>query len=602
MADDPFEYVTNLLTIKSRRGDRTEAICPAHDDRNASLSVSRGDDQPVVLHRCHAGCAPADVMAAIGLSLSDLSDLTPRRAKVYVYRDADGKELYSVERWVPKKFMPRLPDGTYARPIPADEVLYRLPEVIEGVRAGKPVYLVEGEKDADSLHEHGHVGTTAMSGAAQAWLPQFTDVLANATLIIVADNDSAGHGRARRVADEVKSYVRSVRVVISRIGKDITDHLLAGYSLDLLDPLPAQTALVIHGLGNVVATKVEWAWDRYIPSGMFTIIEGDPGDGKSVLSVDLCARWSTGMKLPDGSANPFGKPVPVAIMSAEDDMTRVIKPRVMVAGGNPDLVYCVEGVPAVGRNTRPVDLEVDLDLLRSTIEDLGLRVVFVDPLMAFMGNTSTAIDSEVRRVLNPLRSIAEETGCAVVAIRHLRKSGGRAIYAGGGSIAFTGAARTVFLVKRHPVKEDERILAIVKSNIAEMPTSLTYTVTADMATGGIPAPRVRWTGVSELTADDLLDPLFDPGSQEVRAEVARTIVEFLTIEDMDFEPLKRKVAQTGCECSEKTFRAVLELVATKVELQSGHVGLQGDLATQVAQLNTVGATSTGNAQPSSVWQ
>lgn len=567
MTDDPYENVLVHLHVSRRRGDRAECICPAHDDNKASLSVSRGTDQPVVMS-CHAGCTTKSVMTAIGLSMTALMGGEPHVAAVYTYSSAEGKPLYQVERWVPKTFRPKLLSGAYTRPRPAEEVLYRLPEVLKAKANADTVYLVEGERDCETARDFGLVATTAMSGASQPWLPQFSEALAGADVVIVADDDVAGRRRARQLVKELTPYASSVRATIPRFGKDISDHLWAGYRPELLDPLPAEGTLLRYALSHVGTMAVDWAWDGWFPAGMLSLIEGDPGVSKSTLTVDLAARWSTGAVLPDGTPNPFNGPVNVGMVSAEDDPKRVIKPRLIAAGGNPDRVFLVAGMPLVGtRYSRSVDLEQDVEAIREAIEAEQLRVLMLDPLMAFLGSTRTAIDSEVRKVLTPLKYLAEETDCAIICVRHLRKSGGKAVHAGGGSIAFTGQARSVALVGFNPNNPEQRVLAITKINVGPHPNALAYHVAEDVA-GFAMAPRIVWDGESSLTAADLLEAPI-AASNEVKGEVASEVVDQLTIEDLDFPTLFRRLHSAGVECSEKLLRTVLAKVAGKVVLNNG---------------------------------
>lgn len=567
MADDQFENVLAHLAVARRKGDRAECYCPAHSDDRPSLSVSRGAEHPVVLH-CHAGCSADTILAALGLSWAALIGSDPHVTATYAYTDAAGKPLYYVERWVPKSFRPRLPDGTWARPSPSDEVLYRLPDIHKAIADGKPVYLVEGEKDCEEGHSFGMTCTTAMSGASQPWLPQFTDQLAGAQVVIVADNDEPGRRRARRLTDELWSHASSVRAVLPRFGKDLTDHLWAGFTPELLDPLPAEGTLIRYKLSQVAAATIGWAWQAWIPDGMFTLIEGDPGDGKSVLTVDLAARWTTGAAMPDGTPNPFGGPVNVGMVSAEDDPARVIRPRFALAGGDLDRLVYIAGAPLVGgRYTRTVDLGNDIDSLREAIEAEHLKVLVLDPLMAFVGNVKTAIDSEVRQMLTPLRYLAEETGCAIVAVRHLRKAGGKAVYAGGGSVAFTGAARSVLMVGRSPRDPELRVLASTKVNLALTPASLSYRLMPGEGHFAI-YPYVDWQGEVELTAADLMTSESSE-QRQVYVEVVEAVVGVLGTGEMEFLPLKKALLQQGVECSEGTLRRVLREVTSRTSLHRG---------------------------------
>lgn len=561
-----FENVLQHLRVKQRRGDRAQALCPAHDDHQASLSISVGDEHPVVV-TCHAGCTAEAVVKAVGLTMADLMGTgQPHCVARYPYTDAVGNTLYWVERWVPKTFRPRLVDGTYARPATADEVLYNLPGIRWAITNDDTVYLVEGEKDVEVMREFGYVATTAMSGASQPWLSQFSEQLAGARVVIIADSDRPGRVRARRLYDELEPVTSDCRMTAVRYGKDIADHLLGGYSIDLLDPLPSsEAALVVYTLRHVISSPMTWAWEGWIPDSMLTLVEGDPGDGKSVLTVDLAARWTTGMPMPDGTPNPFGIPVPVGMVSAEDDPGKVIRPRFLAAGGNPDKLAYIAGVPMGGRYLRSVDLELDVEPIREAIEAHGLRVIVFDPLMAFLGSTKTAIDNEVRKVLTPLRYLAEETHCAIICVRHLRKAGGKAVHAGGGSIAFTGAARSVLLVGRNPHDEEQRILAITKSNVAKSPTSLAYRVEDDPLRH---VPVLAWEGESELRAVDLLDAglVF---SSEVRGEVAAELVRLLGIEDLPYDTIRKRVLANGVECGEKMLRSVLKTLAMQVRSGQG---------------------------------
>lgn len=556
MTDDPFEAVLAHLTVTSRKGDKAEAICPAHEDRTASLSVARGDDVPVILH-CHAGDSPEAVCKALGLTMADLMGTTsPHRVAAYAYTDQVGNALYWVERWVPKTFRPRLLSGAYERVRPVEEVLYNLPGIAWARANGLPVLIVEGEKDVETLKQHNAVGTTAMSGASQPWLAQFSEQLAGLDLIVVADADLAGKARARRVATAVEPYARSVRIVIPRYGKDIADHLLAGYPIEMLDPLPAESAVVSYEMASVAQQEISWAWDGWLPHGMLSIIEGDPGEGKSMLTVDLAARWSTGMPMPDGTPNSYNGGVNVGMASAEDDVARVIKPRLIAAGGNPRKVFYLAGMPGIGNYTRTLDLETDAEAIRETIEMLKLSILFFDPLMAYLGSTRTAIDNEVRRVLAPLRYIAEETSCSIIAVRHLRKSGGKAIHAGGGSIAFTGQARAVLVVGRNPNDEAQRIVAIAKSNLGSDRKGQAYRIESGLLGLG---PRVIWEGQSEVAAEDLVNTVAT--RSEVRAEVIGEVIEQLGIEDLSLIELQKRLHRNGIEVSDKLLRLVLRDVA-----------------------------------------
>jgi len=251
-------------------------------------------------------------------------------------------------------------------------------------------------------------------------------------------------------------------------------------------------------LSEVEPETVEWLWPGRIPSGKVTLVEGDPDTGKSAFTTDLAARVTVGRPFPDGaSCEPGG----VVLMNAEDGLADTIRPRLDAAGGDPLKVLALATIPN-GDAERLLSVPEDLDIIRRGIERVGARVVIVDPLMAFLsGDVNSHRDQDVRRALAPLKRLAEETGAAVVAVRHLNKgSGGNPIYRGGGSIGIIGAARSALLVARHPENESHRVLARQKNNLAKPVPSQVFTLT-EAANGTV---RVEWKGETSHTADALL--------------------------------------------------------------------------------------------------
>ena len=191
-------------------GDRFNCRCPAHDDRSPSLSVAVGADGRVLM-TCQAGCAFEDVVAKLGLETSDLfvarnGDSADRRiAATYDYVDEQGALLYQVVRYEPKDFRQRRP-GTNGEEWVWNlrgvrRVLYRLPKVVEAIKAKQTVWLTEGERDVHSLEDRGVTATTCAMGAGKGkWRGEYTEALRGAHVVIVGDNDELGqeHGAARR--------------------------------------------------------------------------------------------------------------------------------------------------------------------------------------------------------------------------------------------------------------------------------------------------------------------------------------------------------------------------------------------------------------------
>lgn len=223
-----------------RAGETITARCPAHDDRNPSLSVRRGDRRPLLVH-CHANCAPEAVLAALGLTWTDLpeahgnSDEKPRIDKVYPYTDEHGEVLFEAVRFWPKDFRQRHPDGHGGHVWSLNgvrRVLYRLPVLRAAIAVGQQVWIVEGERDADNVRRAGVCATTSPMGAGK-WRSEYVDQLAGATdVVIVADRDRAGRVHAATVYRSLVATVAKLVIVEAAAGKDATEHLSSGGALD----------------------------------------------------------------------------------------------------------------------------------------------------------------------------------------------------------------------------------------------------------------------------------------------------------------------------------------------------------------------------------
>lgn len=239
MADfaDPVAAVLERLQgVKSAGQSKWMARCPAHDDRRASLSVSRGEDGRCLLH-CHAGCALEAVCRAISMEPKDLfvaehhqqARTTSRIVATYDYRDESGTLLFQVVRFDPKNFRQRRPDGKDGwtwNTKGARRVLYRLPELLVA-DAGAWVFIVEGEKDAESLVALGLVAT-CNSGGAGKWQDAYTEALRGRRVAIIPDRDGPGWDHAEDVAGRLRGTAATVRIVdLGQAegfeGKDVSD-------------------------------------------------------------------------------------------------------------------------------------------------------------------------------------------------------------------------------------------------------------------------------------------------------------------------------------------------------------------------------------------
>lgn len=253
--------LSNVLDALHRQGCKPvrtganafTAYCPVHEadghGHRPSLSVAPGDSVDVVLH-CHAGCAHAAILAALGIDPGKASEQRRRISNIYKYVDASGKLLFEKVRFEPKDFRILHRDAStgaelWKLPRGIEPPLYRLPAVTAAIASGEPVYLVEGEKDSDRLASAGLCATTSFSGAAAdgqkpKWKDSYTAVLAGADVVLLPDNDEPGKAHMRHVAAALAGKAKKIRVLelpgLPEKG-DVSDWLDAGHSVDELKAL-----------------------------------------------------------------------------------------------------------------------------------------------------------------------------------------------------------------------------------------------------------------------------------------------------------------------------------------------------------------------------
>ncbi len=283
-----------VLLARFARVDRKKdgdwlVTCPAHADRTPSLHVSRADDRWLI--RCFAGCSYDAVIAAAGLSASDLmengnghrpSGPSENREAIatYPYTDEAGTLLYEVLRFPGKQFRQRRPDGRGGWELRLGDtrrVLYRLPAVIAAVAAGRVVHVVEGEEDVHALERAGAVATTN-SGGALKWRDEYSRVLAGARVTVVADRDEPGRRHAEMVQVSLERIGATVTVVEPVEGKDARDHLTAGRGLDEFVPVGGgsfpggpETAPALRDRGDAAATS-------WTPVDLASALDGTAAD------------------------------------------------------------------------------------------------------------------------------------------------------------------------------------------------------------------------------------------------------------------------------------------------------------------------------------
>jgi hypothetical protein len=253
-------------------------------------------------------------------------------------------------------------------------------------------------------------------------------------------------------------------------------------------------------LSELRTESIDWLWPGRLAAGKLALFDGDPSQGKSLLTLDLAARLTTGRPLPDGHLAP--EPAAVVLLAPEDGLCDTVLPRLLAAGADPARIHVLRGRALPGGGSRPPTFPADCDLLRDSLRETGARLVIADPLDTFLDPRLGGLGSPlVRQALDPLAEVAAEARAAVSLVRHLNKPvrSTAALYRGLGSIAIMAAAPTALLVGRHPDDPDLRVVAVTRNKLGDCPPALSFRIAPD-ADG---RPRLDWTGPVDLTADEL---------------------------------------------------------------------------------------------------
>ncbi len=329
---------------------------------------------------------------------------------------------------------------------------------------------------------------------------------------------------------------------------------------------------------DIPLTKVRWLWRWAVPLGKLTIFEGDPGKGKSVVTMDVAARVTMGRDMPDGQPSGLDGPYAVLIISGEDDYSDTIKPRLLAAGVNENRVVRLTLEHDDEGNAIPLTLPTGLTRIREAIagahRDLGLlvKLIVIDPITNFLADrTNSNVDPSVRAALYPLSELAQELDVAILLVRHLNKAGEmKAIYRGGGSIAFVAMARSAYVFEQHPDQPGTVVMAPVKANLVPRNEQWSYTYHLENS-DAYDVPEVRWGEQVRMDADTLLRGHDGRKDAPERERAKALIVELLEkgalpAKDMEEE---RKLAGIG-ESTWKSAKSELGVVSVRERDDKGH--------------------------------
>lgn len=282
----------------------------------------------------------------------------------------------------------------------------------------------------------------------------------------------------------------------------------------------------VRAIAEIDPEEIRFLWHPYIPLGRVSLLSGDPGVGKSWLTLAIATAASTGRALPGFVETD---PASVLLLTAEDGLADTVRPRLERMGAHLDRIYVMEATSALTGE--------GVASLEDAIREHQPLLVVIDPLVAFMGGrVDMHRANEVRAVMMPLVAIAERYGCAILGVRHLRKGeGGRAIYAGLGSIDFTAAVRSELMAGSDPDNPASRAMAHVKCNVAAHGPSIGYAIDDGV---------FRWTGATTLTADRMLSSA-DQGKLSALAEAEAFLQDLLAAESMAFEDITAEARAAG---------------------------------------------------------
>jgi hypothetical protein len=256
-------------------------------------------------------------------------------------------------------------------------------------------------------------------------------------------------------------------------------------------------------MDTVQPEPIKWIWPGKIPVGKLALWSGDPGVGKSVVMIDIASRVSRGTPWPDSdAANPPGR---VLIAQLEDGDGDTLRPRLDAAGADVSKIVLLKGVEWYDSDsqkpcTRLFSLERDISALDDACEQYAdMRLIVID-ISDYLGKIDSHKNTEVRRLLGPLAELAARRRVAVVAITHLNKGAGPAMYRSMGSLAFVAVPRAVWGIVKDPAQPSNRLMLPVKCNLSADTTGLSFQI---VATDGV--PHIAWGAPTKVTIDEVLD-------------------------------------------------------------------------------------------------
>ena len=438
------------------------------------------------------------------IAAGDIYEDAAHHNVVFVGRDADGHPRYTSSRGIHEKFRQ---DAAGAE------------KAFGFAHRGTDKQLLVFEAPIDLLsfielfpknwQQHSYLSLGGVSGKAlRQFLSERPDV---ERVFLCLDSDKAGEDACKRLAALLPDTVSVTR--IQPCMKDWNDVLVhraeipnRNYfkSIVLKEPSKPETVKIIR-MSDVELTPVEWLWKPYLPFGKLSVLQGNPGEGKTYFAMHLAAACTNGKLLPNMERmEPFN----VIYQTAEDGLGDTVKPRLIEAGADLDRVLVIDD--------SDVQLTLSDERIEKAIIENNARLVIIDPIQAYLGaDVDMNRANEVRPIFMRLGQVAQRTGCAILLIGHLNKAAGmQSLQRGLGSIDIAAAVRSVMFIGKLKHDPTMRILTHEKSSLAPPGASLAFSLGDE---GGF-----RWVGEYDITADEMLSGI-EP-QRETKTQQAKDLI------------------------------------------------------------------------------
>ena len=438
------------------------------------------------------------------IAAGDIYEDAAHHNVVFVGRDADGHPRYASSRGINEKFRQ---DAAGAE------------KAFGFAHRGTDKQLLVFEAPIDLLsfielfpknwQQHNYLSLGGVSGKAlRQFLSERPDV---ERVFLCLDADKAGENACKRLAALLPDTVSVTR--IQPCMKDWNDVLVhraeipnRNYfkSIVLKEPSKPETVKIIR-MSDVELTPVEWLWKPYLPFGKLSVLQGNPGEGKTYFAMHLAAACTNGKLLPNMERmEPFN----VIYQTAEDGLGDTVKPRLIEAGADLDRVLVIDD--------SDVQLTLSDERIEKAIIENNARLVIIDPIQAYLGaDVDMNRANEVRPIFMRLGQVAQRTGCAILLIGHLNKAAGmQSLQRGLGSIDIAAAVRSVMFIGKLKHDPTMRILTHEKSSLAPPGASLAFSLGDE---GGF-----RWVGEYDITADEMLSGI-EP-QRETKTQQAKDLI------------------------------------------------------------------------------